>query len=142
MKPFLLSLSDPRNKAWFRFLEILREAKNDPEIATNPVTVGVIEILEVLVEEAHEHSTADDFWKLVKKAVRTEHARAIATKKNAGLRQWVLAEWSQRVDHGQSKESFARSILPLLKKQFPQNQALKTLKATTIAHDWLPATKK
>ena len=67
-------------------------------------------------------------------------ARKSAQSKNAEPRAWVLSEWQNRTDKGQSKASFARQYATLVKKRFPKDSAAVT--PETIARDWLPKAKK
>ncbi len=70
----------------------------------------------------------------------SQHKSDIAKSKNAAPRAWVLSEWNNRTDQGQSKASFARQYAPMVKKRFPKDSAAVT--AETIARDWLPKAKK
>ncbi len=67
-------------------------------------------------------------------------ARKAAQSKNAAARSWVLSEWENRTDKGQSKASFARQYAPMVKKKFPKISSPVT--AETIARDWLPKGNK
>jgi len=67
-----------------------------------------------------------------------------AKSKNARARAWVLSEWLNRDDQGQSKASFARQYAALVKTKFRDTDKGKdqTVTPETIARDWLPKTKK
>ena len=69
----------------------------------------------------------------------SQHKSAVAKSKNAEPRAWVLSEWTNRQDRGQSKASFARQYAPMVKKRFPKDSAAVT--PETIARDWLPKGK-
>ncbi len=69
----------------------------------------------------------------------SQHKSNIAKSKNAQPRAWVLSEWNNRQDKGQSKASFARQYAPMVKKRFPKDSAAVT--PETIARDWLPKGK-
>jgi hypothetical protein len=58
---------------------------------------------------------------------------AIAGKKNANIREWVLEQWESRNDKGQSKASFSKQYASLVKSKYQI-----TIGADTIARDWLP----
>ncbi|MBK6558565.1 hypothetical protein [Candidatus Skiveiella danica] len=70
----------------------------------------------------------------------SQHKSDIAKSKNAQPRAWVLSEWHNRTDKGQSKASFARQYAPIVKKRFPKDSAAVT--PDTIAREWLPKAKK
>ena len=74
------------------------------------------------------------------KIERSTRARKSAQSKNAEPRAWVLSEWQNRTDKGQSKASFAKQYAPLVKKRFPKDSA--AVNPETIARDWLPKDKK
>lgn len=67
----------------------------------------------------------------------SQRAADIARQKNAGPRAWVLKEWEDRPDLGQSKASFARQYVPLVKKHFDL-----LVTEDTIKRDWLPKSGK
>lgn len=67
----------------------------------------------------------------------SQRAADIARQKNAKERAWVLKEWESRTDLDQSKASFARQYVPLVKQRFG-----KRVTEDTIKHDWLPKTGK
>lgn len=68
-----------------------------------------------------------------KKIEGSTRARKSAQSKNAEPRAWVLSEWQNRTDKGQSKASFARQYAPLVKAKFDV-----LVNADTISRDWLP----
>lgn len=76
--------------------------------------------------------------------VNSAKASFAATKKNEAPRAWVLTEWENRTDKGQSKASFARQYAALAKIKFRDADKGKDLTVTpeTIARGWLPKAKK
>ena len=67
----------------------------------------------------------------------SKQAAQNASQKNAKPRAWVLKEWENRSDLGQSKGSFARQYVPLVKKRFSV-----PVTEDTIKRDWLPKSGK
>lgn len=130
-------LSDPKNKAWLRLTEILRQAQSDPVVAANPVALEFLEMVETLASYPYGHWDIEQVWQPVVDAVKKDHARKMAGLKNATARAWVSGEWKSRPDKGQSKAAFARQHALLVKSKFGL-----AVTSETIARDWLPKGKK
>lgn len=64
------------------------------------------------------------------------HKAEIARSKNAAPRKFVLGEWTNRPDAGQSKAAFSRQFAPLVKRHFDLS-----VTPETIARAWLPKDK-
>lgn len=100
--------------------------------------------------EKNEGEKPIHVWTVIKQALalRTHGEQAVqqavskraaqnASMKNAEPRAWVQKEWENRSDLGQSKSSFARQYVLLVKQRF---SVLVT--DETIKRDWLPKSGK
>ena len=119
----------------------LMAAIEDPAIQQNPEAVKVIDSWLTNVDFfGFGHKTAEcvaPSEKLISEWVRSSDAAKKASKKNAEPRAWVLTEWQGRPDLGQSKASFARQYVPLVKQRFGV-----LVTEDTIKRDWLPKSAK
>lgn len=100
--------------------------------------VGVLgyQAVERWLNENREHISAEFLCEVASlgwKAGKSHSGRIKAMSKNEAARNWVINEWSGRVDRGQSKASFARQYAPLLKAKFRLG-----VTTDTIKRDWLP----
>ena len=134
----LNSVTTPEHLAWVAACVHLLLALDDPAVQANPVTVALLEsaLLEAQIahhglEEAELFS--DIKWRAAKAAV-SKNKSEIAKAKNKAVREWVQQEWKNRPDAGQSKASFARQHVPLIRRKFPEAPPLTP---ETIARYWL-----
>ncbi len=70
--------------------------------------------------------------KIAKSAI-SRHSAENAANKNSEPREWVREQWKKRTDLKQSKASFARQYVHLVKDKYKVK-----VTAETIARDWLP----
>lgn len=138
----LEELQNPKALAWDRACKYLIEALEDPDVKVNPETVKVINSWLTDIDTfgyGHETSAIDVAppVSLIREVVRSWDAGEKASKKNAEPRAWVLTEWESRPDLGQSKASFARQYVPLVKQRFGV-----LVTEDTIKRDWLPKSAK
>lgn len=137
----LEELRSPKVLAWDRASCYLASALEDPVIKANPEAVEVLATwLHKTSLLGHGGTTADDFEPPAAKILQwatSRRAAEVASKKNADPRAWVLTEWESRPDLGQSKASFARQYVPLVKQRFGV-----LVTEDTIKRDWLPKSAK
>jgi hypothetical protein len=80
--------------------------------------------------------TWEFLWALMARAFKAGKAhtgRKAATSKNQSPRDWVVSEWQNRADLGQSKASFARQYAPLVLARFKVKVTPRTIETR-----WLP----
>jgi hypothetical protein len=130
------SLEHPQTKAWLRLPQALAAIRLDPEVAVNPVAVQLIELFELLAENAYGHWTLDQVLQPVADHMKSRHASEVASSKNASVRAWALDEWNGRTDKTQSKAAFAREYVNKIVDRFGVK-----VDANTISRDWLPKVK-
>lgn len=133
----LLLSRDPEFLAWNRIYYHFHQALSDPVVKASDEVFGVActwyEKLFMYSLRPDNPKTPDEEYR----NVISNHSSANASKKNAEPRAWVLAEWKIRPDPGQSKASFARQYVPLVKKRFGV-----LVTEDTIKRDWLPKSAK
>lgn len=88
------------------------------------VAAGILMVSEIVPDE-------------IKRKIKKSQAIAGADGRDATYkpaRDWVRQEWKNRPDAGQSKASFARQHVPLIRRKFPEAPPLTP---ETIARYWL-----
>jgi hypothetical protein len=126
----------PESRAWVRLFLVLREAKQHPEISTNPEVLKFVDCVVALVHQAGGHLDHKGVLKPLENRLRSDHARQVASQKNEEPRAWVRSAWRDRSDKGQSKAAFARQHAALVKRRFDVD-----VTPDTIGRDWLPKGK-
>ena len=132
-------LFTPEMLGWVHTFKHLLNALADPDVQRNPIAVSLLETLVDEVNYAVKGTKKSEFLveerkQAVKDAI-SKRASNIAKVKNQEPRAWVLSEWQNRTDMGQSKASFARQYTPQVKTKY----GLLVL-PETISRDWLPKT--
>lgn len=97
------------------------------------VALGTTWPMRALRQTLNDHPPSAEavFWLMFES--RRQTARASAKSKNAAPRAFVVKEWEERTDRGQSKASFARIVAPRVWKKF----SVKVM-PDQIARYWLP----
>jgi hypothetical protein len=119
--------------------------ENFPKFLVPPASPGLANPSEVdkWLTRNRDRITWEFLWAIHKMAFKAGIAhtkRMAAMKKNEDPKEWVLQQWKDRPDPGQSKRSFGRQYAPLVKKKFPK-KASAAVTPETIARDWLPKGK-
>lgn len=144
LEKFAQKLFTPKTKAWMRVTKLIESAQKDPDISVNPDAMEFLSMMKTLSGDAWGHWEISRVLQPLIDQVKSEQAKRNAQSKNEAPRAWVLTEWENRTDKGQSKASFARQYAALAKIKFRDTDKGKDLKVTpvTIARDWLPKAKK
>ena len=137
---FARRIITPKTIAWMRVASLIESAQCDPAISANPGAMDFLQMMKTLSGEAWGH------WELSRvlqplidqvNSAKASFAASQKHKKNDAPHDWVLSEWKNRTDQGQSKDSFGRQYAQLVNKRFGL-----TVTPGTISRDWLPKTKK
>ena len=131
---FARSIRDVEDVRGYRaLLRVLRNAKNDPEIANSAQASKFLESVIRLMGTSLIGASADEIFEPVRRDGVSRSKRDIARSKNKKARAWVVGEWATRIDKEQGYASFGRQYALLVKKKFQTD-----VKPGTIARDWLP----
>lgn len=133
----LEELRSPAVRAWDRTCKLLDEIMQDSVVKANPEAVKAIQswrgkIIAVALGYRSKDDVVPPVATYAKYAIK-KHSAEIASMKNAKQRDWVQKEWESRPDKDQSKASFARQYVPLVKQRFGLQ-----ITAETIKKQWLP----
>lgn len=136
-----LDLNHPDTKGGLALLNRLRDACEDEVIIASPAALALAKFITAFLAEASIGANIHEvFEPLTAQAAReaiSNEKRNAAQSKNLTERKYVLNAWESRTDKGQSKASFARQYVGLVKTKF-----LTDVTADTIARDWLPKPQK
>lgn len=135
----LKRLFSPEVIAWEMAQRHIEAAMLDPVIRASPEVMGMLDdVLCAIDWNADDKPDERSVWHFLvsdesTKAARSQIARSSAMAKNAKPRAWVVKQWRDRSDAGQSKAAFARQHAALVKTNYRIE-----VTAETIARDWLP----
>lgn len=134
-------LSAPEVMAWEALNRHLQAALGDPAIKSEPTVRGMVEDVLGVIEDNADWAQTDGeppLWGFLShheaaKQARSFNARMAARSKNAIPRAWVVSEWNDRTDRGQSKASFGKQYASLVKARFDVD-----VTPEQIYRAWLP----
>ena len=131
----------PDVKAWLALFNYLEAACDDDSIKASSTALEVAKAMHASVRDVTINAPINEVFKpltsvAVKAAISNAKSNAAAAK-NSKPRNWVIGQWNSRADQGQSKASFARQYVNLVKNEFKLQ-----VTADTIARAWLPKATK